>query len=463
MGKLQDAIEEVIDNAYARGLDGGKTAKRLIEAGLKMMAEAGDLDRDNRIVPHFLGGEFNGFSVSTFTPYVPEPGEHMTASQARHHLELAFGEMTIKPNESYVVATDEDGDGFSVEAVNNVSPALVKSTLVEAAETFDFYARNHIAKGPEHLDKARRNIAMARACNLALDREYVAPIIPSESTAFLLDDLAAVPPGQGLQELADWNPELPAERLTAITGDIPEVELLVRYIDQKRAAAVEKSRKASSQADKDRLDWVTRVLAEMAYEVTQGLHLPLTQIDGRVIPYNEDRDTGIRHAANLRLFFQDVHARNVKAGWWSDIATGDPKKRSVGELLMLFVTEIAEAYEAYTNDDRDDKLPDYPGFGVELADLGIRWADLCGAAMAGRVVEYHGVRNPGDEMFQEIAAIAARYEAIRKTPEAIGEPETGPFLLTMDIAEMTDVKLDYNAKREDHKIENRLKEDGKRT
>jgi hypothetical protein len=33
----------------------------------------------------------------------------------------------------------------------------------------------------------------------------------------------------------------------------------------------------------------------------------------------------------------------------------------------------------------------------------------------------------------------------------------------MDIALMTDEKLAFNAVREDHKIENRLKEDGKRT
>ena len=33
----------------------------------------------------------------------------------------------------------------------------------------------------------------------------------------------------------------------------------------------------------------------------------------------------------------------------------------------------------------------------------------------------------------------------------------------MDVALMTDAKLSFNAKREDHKIENRLKSDGKRT
>jgi hypothetical protein len=33
----------------------------------------------------------------------------------------------------------------------------------------------------------------------------------------------------------------------------------------------------------------------------------------------------------------------------------------------------------------------------------------------------------------------------------------------MDVAPMVDAKLDFNASRPDHKIENRLKDDGKRT
>lgn len=99
-----------------------------------------------------------------------------------------------------------------------------------------------------------------------------------------------------------------------------------------------------------------------------------------------------------------------------------------------------------------------------MADLGIRWADLCGALMAGAILEpTPAVFNPGDSMFREIVEIARRYESIRKTPEAVGEPETADFLPPMDVAEMIDAKLSFNAQRPDHKIENRLKDDGKRT
>ena len=99
----------------------------------------------------------------------------------------------------------------------------------------------------------------------------------------------------------------------------------------------------------------------------------------------------------------------------------------------------------------------------ELADLGIRWADFCGAYLAGNIIGPDPANNPGDRMFQEVCMIARHYEAIRKTPEAIGEPETADHLPPADVAAMVDAKLDFNAKREDHKIENRLKEDGKRT
>jgi len=169
-------------------------------------------------------------------------------------------------------------------------------------------------------------------------------------------------------------------------------------------------------------------------------------------------------ARALREFYVDCHARNVKAGWWNDLSNGEPKKRSVGELFMLFVTEIAEAYDAYVRGNiADDKLPQYPGLGVEIADLQIRLGDFAGALMAGSIVEHSGTFNPGDEMFKEVAAIAARYEAIRKTPEAKGATEMGEPLEPQDVAVMVLDKMAFNAQREDHKIENRMKEGGKQT
>lgn len=179
----------------------------------------------------------------------------------------------------------------------------------------------------------------------------------------------------------------------------------------------------------------------------------------------EDRCSGrSQHAASLRAFYADVHARNVKAGWWTNIDTGEPLKRSVGEMFMLFVTELAEAYEAYLTGDHDDKLPQYPGLGVELGDLEIRLADFCGGLAAGRVIAHDpDVSNPGASMFAEIVKIAKQYEAIRKTPAAKGDAEIGDFLEPQDVAVMVVDKMTFNATRADHQIANRLLADGKRT
>lgn len=107
------------------------------------------------------------------------------------------------------------------------------------------------------------------------------------------------------------------------------------------------------------------------------------------------------------------HAAAVSSGWWEDPKTGQDMDRNVGALLMLIVTEVAEAMEGFRKDLKDDKLPDRDMMEVELADVIIRVLDLavaCGYDLEGIILR----------------------------------------------------KLAYNLKREDHKPENRVKEGGKR-
>lgn len=108
-----------------------------------------------------------------------------------------------------------------------------------------------------------------------------------------------------------------------------------------------------------------------------------------------------------------IHEDNVKAGWWTDLATGLKKERNVGELLCLVHSEVSEALEGYRKDLMDDKLPHRKAFEVEFADALIRIFDIAGA-----------------------------------------------FNLDLDgsIAE----KRAYNAKRDDHKLENRMSANGKK-
>lgn len=81
---------------------------------------------------------------------------------------------------------------------------------------------------------------------------------------------------------------------------------------------------------------------------------------------------------NLNAMAQEVHAANRK--WWVSIEDGvTPLRRNKGELLMLIVSEIAEAMEGERKDLMDDKLPHRKMAEVELTDAIIRILDYAGA------------------------------------------------------------------------------------
>lgn len=101
-------------------------------------------------------------------------------------------------------------------------------------------------------------------------------------------------------------------------------------------------------------------------------------------------------------------------GWYNNIQTGEKIERNFGEVIALMHSELSEALEADRKGIKfDSKLTDKDAVAVELADCIIRILDTAAA------------RN-------------------------------------LNIADAFISKCLYNMNREDHKIENRGKEGGKR-
>lgn len=104
--------------------------------------------------------------------------------------------------------------------------------------------------------------------------------------------------------------------------------------------------------------------------------------------------------AAVSVIVNVCHHAAHKAGWWTDLKSGEDKRCfyvpgrptpvNVGEKLMLCVSELAEAMEGARKGLMDDHLPNRTMLEVELADAVIRIADLAGGLgldLAGAVVD----------------------------------------------------------------------------
>ncbi len=187
---------------------------------------------------------------------------------------------------------------------------------------------------------------------------------------------------------------------------------------------------------------------------------------------------------NLNDEAKRVHAANAK--WWIDINTGAPLDRNVGELLMLCVSELSEALEGHRKNLMDDKMPHRKMFEVELADELIRLLDMSGGFsldlqrddndpdkhQRGPIYDYAwdgGNRNVAEGLLLLTREIVKAYDwHIQDTLRGDdlryvidGVLELGR-LTGCDVWAAYEDKMAYNAVRADHKVENRLKADGKK-
>jgi len=106
---------------------------------------------------------------------------------------------------------------------------------------------------------------------------------------------------------------------------------------------------------------------------------------------------------------ESIHQLNKK--WWLTDLAGPTRNK--GEAIALMHSELSEALEGIRKNKQDDHIPFFKSEVVELADCIIRILDYC--------AEFN-----------------------------------------LPIGSAIIYKLEYNAKRADHELENRMKEDGKK-
>ena len=175
---------------------------------------------------------------------------------------------------------------------------------------------------------------------------------------------------------------------------------------------------------------------------------------------------------NLNELAAEIHKDNHN--WWHDLETGEPLKRNEGELLMLVVTELAEAAEGIRKNLSDDKLPHRKMEEVEMADAKIRLLDFAGGfklklfKVSPQVIAYiGGIKNKMQQIITITRAITDVYyrgneDGSDEVSIAIALIEKYCEIHGLDLDGAVAEKRAYNKTRIDHSVEHRKSTHGKK-
>lgn len=174
----------------------------------------------------------------------------------------------------------------------------------------------------------------------------------------------------------------------------------------------------------------------------------------------------------------DIHQANVDAGWWTDLKTGKPLDRNFGEMIALVHSELSECWSGLASSSWDDHIPDFLNWHIEIADACIRVYDMLGGCFPTplsfipfKIDMPEGFLDHEDRLVFLHALISHALENFRKSRSNECQMYLWRFLDAcyewadeegFSLLDTINAKWAYNRIRADHKIENRIKEDGKK-